>query len=265
MVEIDIKDDNIYLDGGIVDKKQFAITFQEKINNFLREWNLGIRPLTFSDLSKLEEKDEDDLDHIDKLCGKDDDILSDMLRQYFEQIMEEEFEKNTLENDIVPIVILKGKKEEWEEEKKEWVKTEEWDEKIYCFLAEHFYQEDKSLSEILSFSVTYMNKNNIKNGLYFETSCTLQSHHCSKSLNYFIRVYSILEMLKNDEPIKFIWGCMAGNDQNKLRNIHINRGCNISQNDYCRRNPEYQCNISSFLTVFFNKMEKYSWDQSCKR
>lgn len=266
MIRIEHDGKDFFLDGELIDKEEYAITQQKKINDYLGRWNLRVRPLKLGDLPKLEEKDENDLDHIDKICGKDDGVLSDMLKQYFDQIREQEenfFDesesvKQEYIDDIVPIVIVKENRKEWKEEIKDWVQKDEWEEKIYCFLAEHFHED-----EILSFSVTYMNKNNIKNGLYFESSCTLQSHHCSKSLNYFIRVYAILEMIKNNEPIKFIWGCMAGSDQNKLKNIHINRGCNISENEYCKRNPEFQCNISSFLNVFFSKMESYNWP-NCK-
>lgn len=256
---IEIKDNDIFLNGDLIDKKEFGSRFQEKINYFLHRWNLHVRPMKLGDFSKLYEKDENNLDNIDKICGDDNDVLAQLFKGYLDKIRYEErhrFIKNRVKQediDITPIVIVKGEPPLGDVEQKI-----EWLEKMYCFVAEHY--DKNKINEILSFSLTYMNKNNEKNGLYFDTSCTLQSHNCSKSLNYFIRVYAILEMMKNNEPINFIWGCIAGDDIDRLKKMHIGRGCEIKEKTYCRRNSSFNCDVSSFLNVFFGKMETYKWD-----
>ena len=121
-------------------------------------------------------------------------------------------------------------------------------------------------SEILSFSVVIDNYNNVKDGIYFEASCT-KKDKCSASLNYFIRVYAILELLKIYN-FSFIWGCMAGHDMDKLKAMHEGRGCvingksNAKVKDEAGRCNQYQCEIENFINTFFDKLikqQKYNW------
>jgi len=69
---------------------------------------------------------------------------------------------------------------------------------------------------ISSISTTVYNYLDVNDSLYFETSCTDPYMKCGGGINYFIRVYLIFELLK-DNKLEIIWGTMAGNDMLKLK------------------------------------------------
>ena len=223
------------------------------INNHLKTWNLSVRHLIFSDIAQLKRGGLDS--YASKICGEEDADLGDLLLGKLKQIEDECKLIDCSKIDLKPIVVLKkaGSLKSLDTDPS----LDDWSEKIYIFVG--LYKDD-----ILSFSSTIYNYDDVKNSLYFEASCTDQNSTCGKSLNYFIRAYSILELLENKETIEFIWGCMAGADLVKLKAIHEGRGCEIHGQGYGQDKRgscnQYRCNIIVFLNKFFLKLNGYKWD-----
>ena len=265
-----IENEKYMISGKIVKKDIFCKKAQTYINNFLKKYNLRVRSLFFSDKKKLTDR------YITyTLCNKNDNVAASLI-DFIDQIDIDKKEKK-----IKPVLKKENKLDLIYEDKI-------YEKKIYVFIGEHFKSkskskskskklrrktfavrqenDNKSNSDILSFSVVIDNYNNIKDGIYFEASCT-KKDKCSSSLNYFIRVYSILELLKTYD-FSFIWGCMAGEDMDKLEAMHKGRGCDINGknnkkvNDTQGRCNQYECEIKNFINIFFDKLikqEKYHW------
>jgi hypothetical protein len=223
------------------------------INDHLKKWNLYVRHLIFSDIAQLKRGGTVD-SYASRICGEKDADLGNLLLDKLEQIKDECKDCGD-EIDLKPIVVIKeaGDSKAFDTE----LSLAAWSEKIYIFVGLH--NED-----ILSFSSTIYNYDDVKNSLYFDASCTDQTNSCGKSLNYFIRIYSILELLENNENVEFIWGCMAGADLVKLQRIHESRGCEIHGPKYGQDKRgscnQYRCDIVVFLNKFFSKLNGYKWD-----
>jgi hypothetical protein len=224
------------------------------INDHLKTWNLSVRHLIFSDIAKLKEGGRV-YSYASRICGEEDEELGNMLLDKLDEIEDECRDVDCTQIDLKPIIVLKkvGSTKALDEE----LSVYGWSEKIYIFVGLH-------KENILSFSSTIYNYDDVKNSLYFEASCTDQTNMCGKSLNYFIRAYSILELLENRENIEFIWGCMAGSDLQKLEAIHEGRGCQIYGQGYDQdkkgRCNQYRCDIIVFLNKFFSKLKGYKWN-----
>jgi hypothetical protein len=266
-----IENEKYMISGKIVKKDIFCKKAQTYINNFLKKYNLRVRSLFFSDKKKLTDR------YITYTLCNDNDNVAESLINFIDEIDIDKKEKK-----IKPVLKKENKLDLSNEDKI-------YEKKIYVFIGEHFKSkskrskskskklrrktfavrqenDNKSNSDILSFSVVIDNYNNIKDGIYFEASCT-KKDNCSSSLNYFIRVYSILELLKTYD-FSFIWGCMGGDDMDKLEAMHKGRGCDINGgnnkkiNDIEGRCNQYECEIKNFINIFFDKLikqKKYDW------
>ena len=92
---------------------------------------------------------------------------------------------------------------------------------------------------------------NIKR-IYFSGSCSVkQEPKIIVQPNYFLRAFSILELLENNN-LEIIWGIMGG-DLKFLAEHHKGRGCDV---DIERRPPIYKCEIVEFLNIFFKFLEE---------
>lgn len=92
---------------------------------------------------------------------------------------------------------------------------------------------------------------NIK-GAFFSASCSVkQEPKIIFQPNYFLRAFSILELLENNK-FDIIWGVMGG-DLKFLAEYHKGRGCDV---DIEGRPPIYKCEIVNFLNKFFEWLEE---------
>ena len=84
--------------------------------------------------------------------------------------------------------------------------------------------------------------------LYFSASCSKEQDEIRRP-NYFIRAFSILELLKYNK-FDTIHGMIGGSEQ-KLIKYHEDRGCKIERR-LADIGYEYKCEIVIYLNNFFN-------------
>ena len=130
------------------------------------------------------------------------------------------------------------------------------DEKIpNRFIVGLFNKQDDSLLSISSIYKKYEESPPIKGGMYFSASCSAkQDPKIIKASNYFIRAFSILELLENNK-FDIIWGIMGG-DVEVLKAYHERVGCSSIPNPKSDVTLIYKCEIVNFLNKFFEWLEE---------